>query len=272
MAPDIGTPESVRLTRRLMRHVVAIYFDFNLNEEHLQFVQTAFVFAVDGRWMLMTAGHCVTDIADIRRSGAKLHRSKLVDFMGEGATYQHPIPFDYDGASPMHIGVRENIDYGVLVPHVNTCQLLSANNVEPFDERMWDTEPSSVQNYFLLGFPAELNQLKGNQVNINASMFRLTRYAERPEDFPSEDPPIYFYGRVIEQPLGSLKGCSGGPIVALSPPNAEGQSTYHLVAMQVTTMGLDIKGMLMPPLGGLVRGLLARRADVESRGPHETQP
>jgi hypothetical protein len=271
MAPDIGSREGVRLTRRLMRHVVAIYFDFILKEEHLQFVQTAFVFAVDGRWMLMTAGHCVTDIVKLRESGATLYRSKLVDFMGEGATYEHPIPFDYDGASPMHIGVRENIDYGVLIPQLNTCQLLSANNIEPFDERMWDTDPASVQNYFLLGFPAEVNRLKGNLVNINASMFRLTRYAERPEDFPCEDPPIYFYGRVIEQPLDSLKGCSGGPIVALSPANAEGQSTYHLVAMQVTTMGLDIKGMLMPPLGGLVRELLARGADNACRGPDDAQ-
>jgi hypothetical protein len=270
MAPDIGTPEGIRLTRRLMRHVVAIYFDFELEEKHWQFVHTAFVFSVNGRWMLMTAGHCVTDIARIRDSGGRLHRCKLVDFMGEGATYQHPLPFDYDGASPMHIGVRENIDYGVLVPQINTCQLLSANSVEPFDERMWDTEPAAAQNYFLLGFPAELNQLKGNEVSINASMFRLTRYAQRPEDFPDEDPPIYFYGRVIEQPLDSLKGCSGGPIVALSPPNAGGQSTYHLVAMQVTTMGSDIKGMLMPPLGGLVRERLARSAKIEGHGPDGT--
>jgi hypothetical protein len=87
-------------------------------------------------------------------------------------------------------------------------------------------------------------------------MFRVARYTERPEDFPETDPPIYFYGHVIEHALDSLKGCSGGPIVSLSHPDCEGRARYHLVAMQVTTMGSDIKGMLMPPLGELVRDLL----------------
>lgn len=63
-----------------------------------------------------------------------------------------------------------------------------------FDEHAWDAEPAIVLDYFLLGFPEDLNQLRGNLVNFRASMFRVARYAERPDDFPEEDPAIYFYG------------------------------------------------------------------------------
>jgi hypothetical protein len=255
---ESGTSEGIALTRRFMRHVVAIYYDFRLNQDRRQFVHTAFLFSVQGRWLLMTAGHCVTEINQIRDQGGVLTQCLLIDCMGEGAAHQQPVPFAYDVAHPMHIGVNESIDYGVMIPPENTCRLLSAN-IEPFNEDAWDAEPREVQNYFLLGFPAVLNALQGNLVTLRASMFRVARYAGRPEDFPEADPPIYFYGRVIEHPLESLKGCSGGPIVSLSYPDREGKARYHLVAMQVTTMGSDIKGMLMPPLGELVRDCLRGR-------------
>jgi hypothetical protein len=259
---ESGTPEGIALTLRLMRHVVAIYFDFGLNQDRHQFVYTAFLFSMEGRWLLMTAGHCVTEIIQIRAQGGVLRQCLLIDFMGEGATHQQPVPFAYDDAHPMHIGVNESIDYGVLIPPENTCRLLSANNIEPFDEDAWDAETGEVQDYFLLGFPAVLNALQGNRVALRASMFRVARYAERPEDFPETYPPIYFYGHVIEHPLDNLKGCSGGPIVSLSHPDREGKARYHLVAMQVTTIGSDIKGMLMPPLGELVRDFLRGRYET----------
>jgi hypothetical protein len=119
----------------------------------------------------------------------------------------------------------------------------------PFDEDAWDAEPDRVNGLLPVRFPAELNQLQDNRVNIRASMFRVTRYAERPEDFPEAEPDIYFYGRVIEQPLDNLRGWSGGPILALGHPDAEGEATYHLVAMQVSTLGNYIKGMLMQTVG-----------------------
>jgi hypothetical protein len=210
----------------------------------------------------MTAGHCVTHINAIRANGGVLTACLLVDSMGEGASYYQPIPFAYDDAHPMSIGITEEIDYGVLLPSENTCQLLSANGIVPLDEQAWDAEPSEVKDYFLLGFPEQLNAYQGNLVTVRASMFRLERHAERPEDFPEADPAIYFYGRVIENPLNNVRGCSGGPIVALTRPDREGTALYNLVALRSTAIGRDIKGMLMPPLGELVRDFL--------RGPIET--
>ena len=113
---DVRTPQSVALTVRLMRHVVAIYFDFMVNQQRRQFAHTAFVFSVENRWMLMTAGHCVTEIEQARALGGELKKCLLFDCMGENAVWAHPVPFPYDAAYPMNIGVKENIDYGVLFP------------------------------------------------------------------------------------------------------------------------------------------------------------
>ena len=123
---DIGTTEGIALTKRIMHHVVGIYFEIQFKGQPLrQFVHTAFLFSVGGRWMLMTAGHCVTDIREMREHGGALVRSKLIDSMGEGASYRDPVPFAYDESHPMHIGVTEDIDYGVLFPPQNTCQVRS---------------------------------------------------------------------------------------------------------------------------------------------------
>jgi hypothetical protein len=271
MAGDFGTPVGLALQRRFMRHVVGVYCDFREHGQRSQVVYTAFVFSVDDHWMLITAGHCITDIEQVRARGGDLHRCSLIDSMGEGAAHLHPLPFAYDAAHPMNIGRLERIDYGVLIPPENTCQLLARNNIEPFDESAWEAEPARVLDYFLLGFPEDLNRLQGERVNFRASMFRVAKYDERPEDFPEEDPAIYWYGRVFENPLGSVRGCSGGPIVALSHPNDQGVSTYHLIALQSTAMGRDIKGMLMQPLGQLVRacqaGTFNNQDDEEPQEP-----
>jgi hypothetical protein len=260
--PERGTPMGVELTRRIMRHVVGIYYDFTLEGERRQVVQTAFLFSVAGRWMLMTAGHCISDIRAFRDRGGILRRCRLIDCMGEGAEHVEPVPLSYDDASPLPLGIREHIDYGVLFPPDNACHLLAANNLVPFDEDAWNEEPGEARDYFLLGFPDQLNAYRGNLINVRASMMRLRRYAERPEDFPEEDPPgMFFYGRAIEQPLNSLRGFSGGPIVSMSHPDQDGTAHYYLVALQSTSMGDDVKGMLMRPLGELVREILSRRQE-----------
>jgi len=84
------------------------------------------------------------------------------------------------------------------------------------DEQAWDAEPSEVKDYYLLGFPEQLNAYQGN------------------------------------------------PIVALTPPNSEGTALYNLVASQRPAIGRDIKGMLMPPLGELLRDLLKGQIEISA--------
>jgi len=246
---EIGTPEGIALTRQLMRHVVGIYFDLQRGDDRLQFIYTATIFSVEDRWLIMTAGHNITEIAEARRRGWEIGRCLLVDSLGEGAQFGNQIPLPYDDVHPLHLGTDPSIDYGWVVPTVNTCRLLAANRITPFTEVAWANDPPVGCEYYLLGFPGKTNVYRGNWITVNASMFRLRRYAERPDDFPETNVQLFFYGRVIENPLGSVAGCSGGPIVSVVGPDAEGNVTYNLVALQSTQMGQDIKGMLMRPLG-----------------------
>jgi hypothetical protein len=68
MGADMGTPEGLALQRRFMRHVVGIYCEFRENEVRRQVLYTGFIFSVEEQWMLITAGHCITDIEQIRAS------------------------------------------------------------------------------------------------------------------------------------------------------------------------------------------------------------
>jgi hypothetical protein len=248
-----------------MRHVVGIYLEMQYLQETRRFMLTGTVFSVEDRWLIMTAGHNITDIEIARRQGARMVRCLLVDCMGEGARFENQIPLSYDDMNPLNLGKHESIDYGFVVPPLNTCRLLQANNIEPLSERAWAHELPEVKDYYLLGFPGPANIYSGNLINVKASMFRLSRYAERPEDFPDPVAPLFFYGRVIENPLGTVAGCSGGPIVAVSDVDPDGNITYTLEALQSKQMGQDIKGMLMRPLGELIRDILNNQDNAGDR-------
>lgn len=74
MNADVGSPHGLALQRRFMQHVVGIYCDFLVDRERPQVVYTGFLFSVEGRWMLITAGHCITYIEQIRATGGELRR------------------------------------------------------------------------------------------------------------------------------------------------------------------------------------------------------
>ena len=114
-----GTPMGVELTRRIMRHVVGIYYDFTLEGERRQVVQTAFLFSVVGRWMLMTAGHCISDIRAFRDRGGILRRCRLIDCMGEGAQHIEPVPLSYD-----EWGRQPEASLACALPSAPTCRSL----------------------------------------------------------------------------------------------------------------------------------------------------
>jgi hypothetical protein len=73
---------------------------------------------------------------------------------------------------PLPLGVREHLDYGVLFPPDSACQLLVANDLASFDEDAWNEGPGEARDYFLLGFPDQLNEYRGNLINVRTSTMR----------------------------------------------------------------------------------------------------
>ncbi|MHB8814463.1 MAG: hypothetical protein ACYDAE_14495 [Steroidobacteraceae bacterium] len=140
----------------------------------------------------------------------------------------------------------------------NTCRLLAANGITPFDETYWNTEPEpeAIEAYVWLGIPEAITSVSPTQAKIGASMIKLNRLPQKPEDegFCETDAPM-FYGAIIESPLHKFHGMSGGPILSLGRPGAgTDRVRYWLHAMQVSTVrGRCVSGMQMQPFGRFLK-------------------
>jgi len=251
---QLANADRDREARYYMRHVVPIYFDLQRGQDRHQFVHTAFPFSVAGRWLLMTAGHCIRDVEQARAAGYGLVKCKLLDCLGVNAKYNEPVPFDYDVANPMQICHDEAWDYGAMFLSENTCMLLKANGVTAFDEQWWIGEPDDVDAYFLFGAPAETTAAAADRVKLAAAMARVNLLAERPDGFRETNAPM-FYGELTENPLSTLKGMSGGPILSFKHNTDGAHGRYWLHAMQVSQIrgSKYISGIRMAPLGDFLK-------------------
>ena len=233
------------------RHLVPIYFEVVLGDAHTPRIWSAFVFSVKDRWLLMTAGHCITQVERERKAGCKIVNCRLLDGLNSRASHERPIPFDYDDFRPTMLGAHYTCDYGVLIPTSNAIALLRANHVVPFTEASWNHDITDFEVYKVLGVPDALTRLLGEgKWNITTLFQRVKRLKKRPTGFEKTDAPM-FYGRLMGDPLVKLQGMSGGPILGFI--NEAGRHRYWLVGMQVSALrSRYISGMLMRQLGNLI--------------------
>ncbi|HTC52234.1 MAG TPA: hypothetical protein VK700_09885 [Steroidobacteraceae bacterium] len=253
---DLAEADREREARYYLRHVVPIYFELRKAQDVRQPVHTAFAFSVAGCWVLMTAGHCITEIKQAREAGWELQKAYILDSLGVNAKYPGPVPFDYDGAHPMPICHDEAWDYGVMFPNENTIALLKANGVTPFDEQWWTDEPDDVDAFFLLGAPDQITTASVSGVKLGAAMARVLPLTGRPDGFCETNAPM-FYGELAENPLSSVRGMSGGPIVSFKNGPEGGPGKYWLHAMQVSQVkgSKYISGIRIAPLGGFMKAI-----------------
>lgn len=254
LTKQLAETERDREARYYMRHVVPIYFHLRKGSDERQFVHTAFAFSVAGCWLLMTAAHCIREVEQARAAGYELAKCKLLDCLGVNAKHQEPVPFDYDAANPMPICPDEAWDYGAMFLSDNTCMLLRANGVTPFDEQWWIGEPDHVDAFFLFGAPAEITTASVEGVKLGAVMARVAPLTKRPDGFCETNAPM-FYGELLKNPLSSLKGMSGGPILSFKNDSAGGAGHYWLHAMQVSQVrgSKYISGIRIGPLAEFLK-------------------
>jgi len=248
------------LLQFLLRHVVPIYFRLQKDGERHDVVFTAFLFSVYDRWLLMTAGHCITNMMVWRAYGYRIAACRLLDSFGTDARFKdHPVPFDYDESEPTPLGIHPTWDYGVLFISDNTRAQLEANSVVPFTEAFWQPLTDKIETYRLIGIPEVLIEAKtSDRFTFNPLSARVEKIDERPEGFEETNAPM-FYGRLPTNPLPSLKGLSGGPILAFA--HVDGELRYWLHAMQVSALGDYISGMLMQPLGRFLQEICEGKHD-----------
>jgi hypothetical protein len=248
-----------KLLRFFMRHVVPIYVQLRQGRERKSVLFTAFLFSVYDHWLLMTAGHCITRMRQWRAAGWQLVVCRLVDSLGTNARFiGHAVPFDYDGSDPQMLGRHHTYDFGILILADNTRAQLAANDCVPFDESFWAPATEPIEDYQLVGLPEELTfETAPNRITMSPMAMRVAKVDERPEGFEPTTAEM-FYGRLPTRPLASLRGMSGGPILALGREEG-GERRYWLHAMQVSTWEEYVSGMVMSPLGQLLREICEGR-------------
>lgn len=264
-------PGDDTLVSFFLQHVVPIYFSFKKGDRRSCCLVTSFVMSVHNQWFLMTAGHCIKDIEQNLRAGYAIERCRLIDSVGIGARHSSPIPFDYLAANPISLCYDETYDYGIIFVDELTKQLLKANGVVALTEEVWEKQPSHVDQYLLLGIPAELSEADADYARVTSTLHHIIELPQRPEGFKDTDAPT-FWGEIQlrgEIPMTDIEGMSGGPVFAVMRGN-DGRVRYwvHAIQSRWIKSKRQIAACLIRPLGVFLKGFMERQyhqmADQES--------
>lgn len=216
------------------RHLVPIFISLKSGQKTQSTVLTAFLMSVEEKWYLITAGHSISKIEELTtQHGYRISKCLLIDSLGAGAKYPHPIPFVYEKANPTCISDERDFDYGFLEVSSYYRKLLEANKVKPLDEEVWKKRPKKLDFYLLLGIPGETVNVKPKNIEFNPTLFSIEYLPNRPNGF-SETIIPQFYGKIIlDDEINSIEGISGGPVFGFYE-NEKGEMRYWVVALQST--------------------------------------
>ena len=219
------------IVRFFHKHLIPILFTVQDGELSRQFIVTSFVLSIDDRWFLITAGHCIQEIEELKSKGVKIVSCSLIDNMGEDARFEHKIPFAYENASPEYLSDDLDYDYGVIRLSHYYRQLLESNNIEPLTEEVWDKQPSEFHFYKLIGVPYELLEITPKFIHVTTTLIDVELInAELREKLKISS--HQFAGKVLlGKGIKNIEGISGGPIFGFLE-NPPGQLKYWLVALQ----------------------------------------
>jgi hypothetical protein len=214
------------------RHLVPMIFTFTRSGDTHHVTITAFVLSVADEWFLVTAAHCLRLVDEMSAEpGCKFAGCRLVDSLGPTARHFTPIPFAYEQAAPICVSEDPDYDYGVIPLSGYYRQLLDNNGIVPLNEEVWRCQPSDPDFYLLVGMPSELFDASPSAMTVGGALLYLDELCEKPDGFSGGDGPM-FYGRLSPlMGLGSIKGMSGGPVLAFKA-NERKELRYWVVALQ----------------------------------------
>ena len=249
-----STLKNDKMVEFFHRHVVPIYFNFKKDTEHKCFIVTSFVISVYGQWFLVTAGHCIEDIENLIASGYDLIKCRLIDTMGTGATHRMPIPFDYATSSATKMCYDPKYDYGLIFLEDNYLDLLRSNGVVPMTEQVWEKQPEDPEFFALIGVPDELSDSNEDIAYVTSTFHIVKELQERPTNFEPTDAPTFFGKISLAEPMTTIIGMSGGPILSFKTAKT-GELKYWLHAVQSRWIKSEkiVAACLMKPLGNFLK-------------------
>lgn len=230
----------------LARHVVAIVgmnVRDNENGQRLGVETvhgTGFLMVYRSVPFLLTAGHIVHGLNDaLKKPRSRLH-VVLIDSMHYNAEHRNSLWLPYENLVRQSVGNNDDIDYGFILPGVNTVECLAANNIIPVVPENWRNPPDGFDRYFLIGVPAEKVEVQTEYKVPRVRRARCAMIEVMPIDEPPEilkKPFPRFYGKLDLTPdetqpetIKDIGGMSGCPIIGVN--FIEGRARYWFYAIQ----------------------------------------
>jgi hypothetical protein len=231
MSEDILQFDKGKAIAFFQQHLTPLYFTFQKDGHKSNGLITAFPLEVHGHWFLITAGHVLKEIEDFVKSGGEVVKCRLIDTLASDAPDKKlSLPFDYEAEVTAHFDYNKGLDFGVLPIRSIQREAMERNHVTPFNEEMWQEPEGRADYYMLLGAPSELAELDDYVAKFGSLIYQVLPLDEKPEAFPEVEGSM-FYGVLRESDVvSSIKGMSGGPILALRW--VDGHLRYWLHAIQ----------------------------------------
>jgi len=262
--PKEPTDFELEMMNLLGRHIVSLRGIYRApngvanTANNTPFNFSGFVFNVREDWFLLTAGHVLKKISDVRAEGYFVGDFYLDDAYAPSSPFKESdalIPFDFDGAAKNFVDQSEFGDYAAIYLRPYYRDLLKANNVEPFSpaETVAATNGVEFEACYLIGLPDELMDTDSEgdivrqksqlvTINVNPLSFdelptaiksRVQGQGLYKENFFAQVPGANELTNGDEPGLQSIVGMSGGPIIGWRR-NSAGRLYYGLVAIQST--------------------------------------
>ncbi len=193
-----------------------VYADGTVYQER-EFAVSGTIVSCDGKWLVLTAGHCVTKyLAAASDPGNRLTQGNLAFCFGKNPATQNPIAFSIPSRSKVVVDCRcQKLDYALFPLDPEEVACLKHNGIKAFPLRVTQADREvCFESFGLVGFPREVVEANENNDNkivgasIRADYFPLSRM---PDD--SRDGREWFKGRILDRgKVKSIVGVSGGPI------------------------------------------------------------
>lgn len=197
---------------------------------------SCFVVEIEQLWLLVTAGHVISDIKKAIAAGAIYSDFNLHDKLA-GNTYplSVPIPFNADEWAVIDGGPDGGDFAAAAIPNL-IVQALLAGGIRPIEEKVFGAAPFEQYPHWLLtGIPSESYAHAGNQHTLALTVVPLAP-TPAPDNAVATSGENKVFGKMLSQPaldtvnVTDVAGMSGGPVFGVR--GVDGQAWYWLIGLQ----------------------------------------
>lgn len=193
-------------------------------------VYSGMLVRLNGNPYFLTAGHCLQELDQARKTGVKIKEAHILTTNGLPAFSL----IDIEQTPLYYLSREQSIDIG-LVP-LRKWYEIQLGNETFLDERNFIDPPPKFTGCMLVGFPSEFESFQATTINLRPVFISVIPVVRT--DPIREGHPPRFYGHIPDFEF-SLRGTSGGPIMGFLHDQERGEVKYWIIALQSSWLSAE---------------------------------